>query len=413
MTTKTWRFTALDTLFFKESRPMGSLGDSEMQSLFPPPSRTVMGAIRSAIGEHNQLDWQDYQERIPTDETSLKLKQEMGDSQGYGKMKLTGLFLAIKKQTDDWQRLYPVPANLVATKEKGQLKALHFLKVGLPMHCDLGKNVCMAETTVQGVKPLTDYWITEAGLKQVLSAKLPDINVDLIKAQDLYSEESRLGIGRNNVTRGVSKSLLYQTKHIRPNRTYSPNENEHVDINVAIEADIKGLSDDIYPDQGIVRLGGEGRGGLFNIVDKTAKLEKQMPEVNVDSVYGITLTLLSPLYSAVSGEYCPLPGFEKHKAENATVWKGKVNNIALTLHCIMADKAIREGGWDLANKKPRPVQNFTPAGSVFYCTIDDANKSIDEALNHLHHYQIEQSAEHIPLGRGIIAAGLWLTEHKK
>ena len=278
MSVKTWRFNALDTLFFKEARPMGSLGDSELQSVFPPPPRTVMGAIRSAIGEYNKVNWADYTSKAPNDALSLRLIKEMGDSHGYGNMALKGLFLSLKKENENWLRLYPVPANLVAIQEENKLKTLHFLIVGQPLHCDLGKNVRMAVAPELGIKTLSDYWITETGLNKVLLGQIPDIS-DLFKADDLYSHESRLGISRNNLTGGVQKGLLYQTRHIRPHR-YLPldNNKEKININLAIEADIEGLSKTLYPEkEGIVRLGGEGRAATFEILNK---IDKKQTESN-------------------------------------------------------------------------------------------------------------------------------------
>ncbi len=407
MSVKTWRFNALDTLFFKEARPMGSLGDSELQSVFPPPPRTVMGAIRSAIGEYNKVNWADYTRKAPNEDLSLTLIEEMGDSHGYGNMALKGLFLSLKKENENWLRLYPVPANLVATQEENKLKTLHFLTVGQPLHCDLGKNVRMAVAPELGIKTLSDYWITETGLNKVLLGQIPDIS-DLLKADDLYSHESRLGIGRNNLTRGVQKGLLYQTRHIRPHRCLSE---EKININVAIEADIEGLSETLYPEtEGIVRLGGEGRAATFEILNKIDKKQTESNSSLVNTADGITLILLSPLYIPEFKEHCPLPNFTKYELDNETVWKGEINQIALTLHCVMADKAVREGGWDLARNQPRPVQSFTPAGSVFYCTVDEENKkTIAEVLVILRNYQMNKNDS---LGRGIITVGRWINTHK-
>ena len=41
----------LDTWFFREARPHGSVGNSELGSQFPPPVRTLLGALRTAIGD--------------------------------------------------------------------------------------------------------------------------------------------------------------------------------------------------------------------------------------------------------------------------------------------------------------------------------------------------------------------------
>ena len=42
--------TAYDTWFFREFRPHDAVGASELSSLFPPPIRTLAGALRTLIG---------------------------------------------------------------------------------------------------------------------------------------------------------------------------------------------------------------------------------------------------------------------------------------------------------------------------------------------------------------------------
>ncbi|WP_308874159.1 type III-B CRISPR module-associated Cmr3 family protein [Thiothrix subterranea] len=65
-------FNATDTLFFRESRPMEALG--EAQSVFPPPVRTLAGAVRTLIGEHFQVQWHEFDQKkgnIPLPPTSV------------------------------------------------------------------------------------------------------------------------------------------------------------------------------------------------------------------------------------------------------------------------------------------------------------------------------------------------------
>lgn len=56
----------------------------------------------------------------------------------------------------------------------------------------------------------------------------------------------------------------------------------------------------------------------------------------------------------------------------------------------------------MAAHQPRAVQSLIPAGSVFYCEIDDADTQT--AINALHNIQIGKDQH---LGRGHIAVGLW------
>ena len=188
MSLLTWRFTAFDSWFFRESRPFDSIGSSELSSVFPPSPATMAGAIRSAIGEHLDIDWQKYHQQGGCPE----LKAQIGDGDSLGTMRLKGVFLSRKKpKTDYWERLYPVPAHLVATlmviKEKVKIKNLYFLQVGKPVHCDLGEQVCLAVApkdekgiAIKDIKPLDGYWLTQVGLSKVLNGQLPDIEKELI-----------------------------------------------------------------------------------------------------------------------------------------------------------------------------------------------------------------------------------------
>ena len=71
MTKQTVSFNAVDTLFFRESRPMESQG--ELQSVFPPPIRTLAGALRTLIGENAGVNW-----------SHFKATDELANIIGYG-----------------------------------------------------------------------------------------------------------------------------------------------------------------------------------------------------------------------------------------------------------------------------------------------------------------------------------------
>ncbi|MEM7018048.1 MAG: hypothetical protein AAF512_12010, partial [Pseudomonadota bacterium] len=47
--TDVWCFAPIDSWFFRESRPHGSIGGSELDSLFPPPARTIAAIKKPTI----------------------------------------------------------------------------------------------------------------------------------------------------------------------------------------------------------------------------------------------------------------------------------------------------------------------------------------------------------------------------
>ncbi len=397
MTAQTWRFTPLDSCFFRESRPMDAIGGSELTSCFPPPIRTLLGAIRSAIGEYNEVDWNDYLEA-----QYAALREQLGTSDDLAKLEVSGPWL-VQKINGQWQRLYPVPLNQVGRVEQGEIQQVVALKPGDPCHSDLGEKVRMA-IPPEGLKKLTSlaaYWITGETLNRLLSASGNAIPPDkLIPASKLFNEEPRLGIARDNRLRAAEQGQLYQTRHIRP------------EPRVAIEVDLQGImacKGCTLPSEGIIRLGAEGRGAAFEVQRaKPVGLTSSACSEN-EKKGGVMLTLLTPtaVPSAVDNSYTPLPGFSKKGGG----WKGRINGDKYTLHCAITGKALREGGWDMQAHQPRPVQSYIPSGSVFYCTPDEI--SLATALEKLHLAQLKQP-ESIDqqLGRGRIIASLWTDREK-
>lgn len=368
-------FNATDTLFFRESRPMESMG--ELQSVFPPPVRTLAGAIRTLIGEQRGVDWRKF-------DAGHSAVADIGFGDDLGKLHFQGAWLAWKGQ-----RLYPAPLTLMQ-KEGKVVGALQLETKGI--WCDLGKNVRLPKLPKgieAGCKPLENTWLTAAGLSAVLQGHLPKAD-DIKKASDLFERESRLGIARDNATRTVEKGLLYQTQHIRP----------HQDLTV--ELDASGLPDDM-PIKAMVRLGGEGRTASLNI----KSVEQTLPQAPaVKNAQGLLLYLLTPLSILPTGkEWQPLPSFTREEREQQTVWTGSLNGIELELHGAVTGKALREGGWDMAQHQPRAVTSLIPAGSVFFCTAKDGNTQA--AIQALHNTQIGERSAY---GYGHLAAGLWLKD---
>ncbi|TVR63993.1 MAG: hypothetical protein EA420_06115 [Candidatus Competibacteraceae bacterium] len=120
---KQWRFDALDSWFFREARAFDTSGGNELVSLFPPPARTVAGAVRTLIGEMHEVDW----ERFALEGESADLKRMIGVGDDLGQVNMTGPY-----PLWEGKRLYPVPLHLLA-----QDRQYVFLKPGEPVDCDL------------------------------------------------------------------------------------------------------------------------------------------------------------------------------------------------------------------------------------------------------------------------------------
>ena len=383
------RFSALDTWFFRESRPMETIGGSELASVFPPPPRTLMGSVRTAIGDALKADWPAFGEkpddyRLPD---GRRLKDLIGFGDDCGPLSLNGPWLV-----SGGQRLYPVPFCLFE-KCEGTAKTMVRLRIGPARQTSLGK-VRLPELPPRnaGAKTMERTWISGGGLACILSGGLPASDT-IHRFSDLFTEEARLGIARDNAQRVTGEGLLYQTRHLRPRRP-----------DLAVEAEIP-VPDGVSISDRLVRLGGEGR--LAHIELRPADSSLPPAPKFHPNAHGLILILLT---SARLGRgpdgWLPFD-FREQEKNGLSVWKGRVAGVDLTLHAAVIGKARREGGWNMAEKKPRSVFSLIPAGSCYYVTTEQDRA---EAIHKLHGTRIGREQE---LGRGLIACGIWNNNESK
>jgi len=366
-----WRFTALDTLFFRESRPMEAIGGAQLQSVFPPPAATLIGAIRTAIGEAHQVDWNAY-----AHDDHHPLKAIMGSADSLGPLSCTGPFL-MKEQ----DRLFPVPLALLHAQINDVDQFTRLTPSTDITVCDLGAvRLPQKRDPLPGAKPLEQAFITAKGLATVLRGNVPEPNA-IVYTRELYHSEERLGIGRDYAKRTTIDSLLYQTNHVRPVQ------------NVSIGMVVKGLDCAGLPQHGTCRLGAEGRMAAWQ-----CEAVQTLPPIQFDKKNkNIMLVLLTP--ARFTQGWLPDGFTQVMTADQQTVWEGNIHGVALRLISSVTGKPMREGGWDLVNRSPRTMHSLVPAGSCYFCEVLGGAEA-----STLHGQQIGQDTEY---GRGEIAIGHW------
>ncbi len=379
MSCQTWVFSGLDTLFFREARPMETVDGSVSQSVFPPPIRTLVGSIRTVLGEQNNIDWQAFRK----EKTNHEHYSLIGYGDDLNQLKFQGPWISYHKQ-----RIYPAPLNLMAKFQGENISELKFLEIGQAQMCDLGNKVRLPSLPkgFEGSKPLEQYWLKAEGFETVLNGQVPKLET-IVSKDDLYTLEPRLGIARNIELRTAADGMLYQTCHLRLNPE------------VCIEVDVEGIADDkVIKNTLITRLGAEGR--LAGI-----KFDKKPPAFPLSQMTGrrdgFVIYLMTPLRMEPTASWHPLPNFKSGESNGQTVWKGELAGLELQLITAITGKTLREGGWDMANDAPRAVQSLIPAGSAFYCTTEH---DLQKVINTLHQQQIGHDQS---LGRGKIAIGIW------
>ncbi|ASF46387.1 type III-B CRISPR module-associated Cmr3 family protein [Methylovulum psychrotolerans] len=373
-------FAPIDTWFFRESRPHDAAGASELSSLFPPPVRTLMGAVRSFLGDNLGVDWRQFNRNG----VYTELKQAIGEGESLGALFINGAWVC-----KNGQRLYPAPGYLMHKTDE-----FVRLQIGGVVECDLG-NVRLPELPKgkAGYKNMEQTWVTPAGWQKLLQGDAPT-KEELVKAEDLFGKEPRLGIARNNQTRSVLEGKLYQTQHLR------------LKNDVTVELDVKGLHESlaeklpIASKHQILRLGGEGR---MAVLAKNSHYG-QLPTLTANKpdwpAKKIIVHIITPAY--FDGLMFP-KGFDKREIGGQTVWQGTLLGIELIIEAAVIGKAHREGGWDMQKHQPRAVKSYIPAGSAWFCRIvtEISNK---ELLEKLHGQSIGAETE---WGRGQILIGVW------
>ena len=342
-------FEPLDTWFFREARPHGSVGNSELGSQFPPPVRTLLGALRTTIGDawfaRHGGDW-----RGLADNPALQALIGLGDD--LGPLRASGPFLC-----RHGERLYPAPANLMVQTEGGHS---HYFLLGLGdvVHCDLGQVRLPAfparvpgVASLKGSKPASG-WLPQAAMQRLLAGQVPR-DGELLTQKELFDEEPRLGIGRDNARRSVQEGRLYQTRHLR------------LRPGVGVQLHLHGLPDtNLLPQRTTLRLGGEGRQAALS----TSHDAQSLPVASGSIAPGARFVLYHLTPSAcASGLPAGIPaGFERHHHEGADCWEGQLGGQRLRILSVACARPLREGGWDLARHEARAVQSLLAPGSVLY-----------------------------------------------
>jgi len=358
-----------DTLFFRDGTPFASdsASQADVGGLFPPHPATVAGALRAALARARGWDGHG---RWPEE-----LDEVLGNGpDDLGRLSLTGPFV-----TRDGEPLFPMPRHVLGNGAGIDWKPRTLLRPGAPVACDLGDAVRLPEPEPKGdpheLRPPDDAWLTRAGLRDVLAGQLPTPDA-LVRSDELWQEERRIGLERDRRTRAAKEGQLYSARHVRP----APG--------VALGVRIDGLPDDwVLPDGALVPLGGEAR---------VAEVARWDGELNLGDVGDdasaagrrIALVALTPL--DLEADVC---------TGRAPI--GAPGGARVVSACL--DRPGRIGGWDSLARRPTPMRSVLPAGSVLFCESDDPAAASAATKNG----SLLRLGARTPWGYGLAALGRW------
>jgi CRISPR-associated protein Cmr3 len=372
-----WLFLeALDVWMFRDGKPFNA-GESHIaNSLFPPSALTLQGALRTFLLDQAGVDLNAYREGKSKADVYVALGDPSNSGNPLGQFSFYGPFVAKRYASDQIERYVPLPYDVVAAKDADLRFRNTRLKTLFPIDAimvveDLSLH---ALNIVPDDKPLSSYWISEGSLQRYLDGTTLTVG-DCVREETLFAREYRSGNALLYSHRRVraEEGMLYSGAFIRP----------QADVGLLIW-----LSEDIarlLPDEGCFRLGGEGRMARFQLIEDAAQVQPNTPLVHHwRGEARLKVVFLTPTY------------FRQGWLPDDTAFQSSLVAAALGRPTLM-------GGWDLAQKRPRPVRRWVPAGSVYYFEFKGQERPDNLLL-------CEQPDRELPvaqLGFGQVAVGIW------
>ena len=306
-----YKFTPVDTLFFKGSSPM-NLGENHTAShVFPPPAHTLSGALRTAVLAQNKVSFDDYGRGNEPAEIS----------EAIGKAGMIAPFSLVGPLFMEEKTIY-VPAPYSWFKDKDSKEEKTSIIKGKPLKSRLLKSETndffWAKGETGNLVSLGGMWIRKEDLHSTSKT------IEVKKGMDFFKNEPRTGIALER-SRKVRRSHLYSFNHARLKEEVSLIFG--TDLNLPIE------------DQGVLKIGAEQRFGWYQ------KISDNLMEFSDNGNLYSTLSILEGDITAnqalvATGKILYFGGWDLNKGFHkpmkgffpaGTVFNQKINNNCITI----------------------------------------------------------------------------------
>lgn len=326
------KLNAVDALFFRDGKPFTMGDDNVGVSMFPPPPSVLRGMVRTLY--FADLGGDVTLANIPGDPTA----------------KATIDFFALANDRNEL--LFPMPADLIVEKvPAGQPYQPEWLFQGVPAgnmsassyNLPLLLHTDPAKANIKLEDPFGKVYLTTGEMQNYLKGIKP---ADAVNIRDWLTTEPKVGIGRCNFSRTANDTgLLYQIQMQRPETTKKGKLGMVIGYN---GLNIKGK----YP---FVRLGGEGKMAEFYSLNP-----QQIP----------TLPKPQLTQSARVKMYLSTPALFEEGWQPIALLK----DFDIEIEACVMGRYQSYGGWDMEQRKPKPMFKGVPAGSVYYLNSNDIQK---------------------------------------
>lgn len=320
----------LDTLFFRDSKPFSRGEDTWADTIFPPYPSTVYGALRTAWFKQNIKEFEYLKEskKLNTDDDPTK------------RLKINSILI---KKNDDF--LFPLPRDILQSKGKNDEDSeFKRLLLSGEKHLTSAKNIDLLINPYDEIFSYEPFWMSELDLADYLKGDISNFE-KLLKRENLFELEPKIGIARERFTRCSKDGNLYRVGMLR------------LKEGVSIYVDFEGLelAEDFF------RLGGEGKFVEVKRIEK--KLEIPLPEIT-NNRFVLYLSTHAIFKEGWLPEWIGENGLER-----------KIHGTSIKVKLLTAaiGKPVYIGGFDIAKGEPKPMYKAVPGGSVYYFEILDGN----------------------------------------
>ncbi len=351
-----YKINPLDTLFFRDgiSYNMGET-QTNVESMFPPPPATIVGAIRARIAMN--LGWPG------KGEWNQSISETIGSGNILGKLIFDGPFVGHKNEI-----LFPIPRHVLGSKKEENKYKINTILPGSEILSDLGKIKYPTIAADSGFKNIENLYITTSALQKLLyGTNIEHMDtIDTIHFDEVFKKEPTVGIKRDYEKLTVKDGNLFSRIFVRMEK----------DSYLIMNLDCNGCDSVLQNLKGIMTVGGESKGAYIEEMEKPVFPEAPSEyQSNRFLVYIATPTDIGKIDI----------NYKVPELGNAKIVSGCIGN------------PVMIGGWNF-KKGPEELRPYIPPGSVLFME-GDGNADIKSFNNKKIGKKTEYGFGHILIGK--------------
>ncbi|RKX56010.1 MAG: type III-B CRISPR module-associated protein Cmr3 [Thermotoga sp.] len=323
----------LDTLFFRDGKPFTMGEETWANGVFPPYPSAVYGALRSAYFSNHPNEIE-------------KANTNTDPTKG---LKIKGIYFFLGNA------LYlPLPLDCVNYDNKRTIKVeMLSLEKNDKNLSSCPTNFILKSIEKKEVENEPNSLVRSSMFKSYLSHSVSSFSIQTLDRYVL--SESKIGIGKSRETGTSEEGKLYRVDMRRLK-------------GISLLVDFEGID---LPSEGMMKLGGEGRAVSFSKMSISAEVNS--PEFE-DGERRFKIVLSTP--AIFKNGWIPVWINEENLVGNYQ------QEVKLKLLTAAVGKPVFVGGFDMRERKPKPMYRAVPAGSVYYFEIADGDMNTVKRLFH-------------------------------